>query len=368
MRAAVGASLTRSPTTPSGAAHFDAETIVFADATYDFRELVAFHGRLAPLIARLQITQTDIDEVSNTVYIGVRTPEAVSTARAALLDLGVPSDAVHVAVAGPIVLTANVGDEVRPVPGGVMILDNAASPGACTVGFNVTRNEWWGTQYGFLTASHCTKFSGRTSDATDFFQNGRSWCHGIGCDKIGDELLDPSWASCQNQEDGTSFLCRTADVAYVYHDGHHKAAPYRIAGVADGRRDFTTLVEVAGEYGPEKMLVNSVVYRIGHVTGRHWGTLVRSCVNQWDYPLGYRAPELGARYGLLCQFGVTGGVLPEPGDSGGPVFVDDGSGRVWASGIQVAKEVSANIWYFSSNNRIHAEVGPYRACASCPMQ
>lgn len=168
LRAAVGASLTRSPTTPSGAAHFDAETIVFADATYDFRELVAFHGRLAPLIARLQITQTDIDEVSNTVYIGVRTPEAVSAARAALLDLGVPSDAVHVAVAGPIVLTANVGDEVRPVPGGVMILDNAASPGACTVGFNVTRNEWWGTQYGFLTASHCTKFSGRTSDATDF--------------------------------------------------------------------------------------------------------------------------------------------------------------------------------------------------------
>lgn len=129
----------------------------------------------------------DIDESKNRLRIGIVTNSALNTIQQKLTQLRIPREAVNIEISGPVQVaestapTSNLGDNHRPLIGGIKIV--RSSGGNCTLGFPARR----GSVNGFVTNSHCTNTRGGT-EGTPFHQPTISGTS----NRIGLEMVDPS--------------------------------------------------------------------------------------------------------------------------------------------------------------------------------
>ncbi|MEJ7759573.1 MAG: hypothetical protein WKF55_08260 [Gemmatimonadaceae bacterium] len=208
-----------------------------------------------------------------------------------------------------------------------------ANSGGCTLGFNVKFSKPGGTYAyrGFVTNSHCTRTFGLL-DSTVFFQGSP--------DRIGVEISDKQFSQ------SVSFCplgarCRYSDAALVHYDAGVVSAGAKVArtGFRDPQWGSTLIDDDNPQFtvtGIGYPGVGTIVDKIGVTTGWTYGEVISGCWDQAPYPDGALI--------LLCQLKTTYG--SDPGDSGAPVFIYDGTSNVALVGIHWGNVGSALAsWY-----------------------
>ncbi len=74
------------------------------NTTYDFAQLSAWYALIDPLYGVPGLVSTDIDEVRNKIVIGVETEADRAPMEQKIAELPIPSDAIEVAIVGPVIL------------------------------------------------------------------------------------------------------------------------------------------------------------------------------------------------------------------------------------------------------------------------
>jgi hypothetical protein len=282
--------------------------VTVRQARYDFVELRQFQDRLAPLMLDDHVFAVDVDEAENRVWLAAETARDAATARAAAARLGVPQDAFVVEVQGKPARRQTLADAIRPVQGGLQIV-NATTSAVCTLGFNAVLN---GTSV-FITNSHCS--------SSQFAVDGsvhRQPSNDPGLD-IGYEVVDPKYTSCTYST--TVVPCRRADAAAFTYYSTTPSSVGRIARTLGygagqpGSRDIDpanpTFQVTSKNMGG--LPVGASVDKMGAVSGWTRGQVTRSCV--W----------LKQTIFWKCQY--VSSTWSQKGDSGSPMFV------VWSGGV-----------------------------------
>lgn len=292
------------------------------------------------------IVSTDVDERLNRIKIGVEDLAGEADVRQVLDRLGIPPAAVITKRAKRPPYTSTLLDRVRPLAGGYVIRwyrDAYSQIEGCTLGFNARR----GTVNGFVTNSHCTETQGGW-DGEEFFQHTMTASNSVGY-----EHSDPPFVSSFNCPQ--TFSCRYSDAAFV---AYHTNSPtgeslFGLGQIAQttyppGQYSGSTTINSAhprfyirGEKaGPDW---GEQVNKIGRTTGWTYGNVIETCSDQ------YRA---GNKI-LWCQSVIDTGV--GSGDSGSPVFVEDGFNQVILYGV-VWGGVNGEV-YFSNMSNIELDIG-----------
>ena len=238
---------------------------------------------IADGVDRSGLILDDIDERRNQLLFGVESPEAGARLRRALVDRGVPDEAIVTEVRELPRLIQTVTDSTNPVIGGIYVKGDTLS--GCTMGFNA---KWNGVMH-FVTASHCTTNLGPPAQTYKYLGmgvlTGVLMCQPT-CDdsarwapfqsKLGPEVLDPPyqntpgyWGSlCASDE-----LCRMADAALIRYD-YRIPTVYQIVSATTtnpGNPLYPPIVlgagTVVGETIGNNQLVGSYAYRTGISTG-----------------------------------------------------------------------------------------------------
>jgi hypothetical protein len=316
------------------------ERVEVHQGEYDFRDLFAWKDEVRPQLAQRGAVFLDIDEQRNRLLFGVEGDalDAFSAElRSFLRGTRVPPEAVLVEPAEPIVPTEQLTDRIRPVPGGVQIQNE--NSGTCTLGVNAFR---LGVE-GFVTASHCTKTRSAV-EGTLFYQNT------VGpFNFVGTETADPPFFTGGSCPSGKK--CRRSDAAFV----EYFSATFSDAGsianpIFCGTSSGTLLVDPALPrlpvtgfvFGSPK--VGSLVAKVGRTTGCTCGPTKNTCLD---------VNAANSNITMLCQNRVTAGVLP--GDSGSPVFWDDGD-EASLLGILWGSSASGTIFVYSPWLFVHVEL------------
>ena len=298
---------------------------------FDFAQLAAIKLAVRQLAGRFPIVGIDADERTNRVALDLddAAGDLLDAVPAALAALGVPTGAVVVGtvrpprfvadpVAGPSALLATdvggssltLSDSVRPIAGGLQV----DRPGRCTLGLPLWYTDGASGQkaLGFLTASHCTGFTG--------FNNGAQWGQPTAAGGyIGLEIEDPPLTNCG----ANSSNCDLVDVALAkFTNGHDTVSLVAPGGVyltesasSTGSGGYT----VTGSPVPLWPLtlytgasVNKVGWRTGWTTGQVTAT-------GYDIAISVRHPDGVMR--LTWVRGTTRTSVPVAvGDSGSALF------------------------------------------------
>jgi hypothetical protein len=284
----------------------------------------------------------DADEAANRIRIGVVRGAPIGAIRAALERAGIPADAIVITETEPIRQLATLRDAVRPTVGGLQINfdPDPGTPGsfACTLGFNVLV----GGQRSFITNSHCTNEQGST-DGTGYGQPLLS-VSGV----IATEVDDPEYfrRGCY-----ASFLCRYSDAARAAYAAGTPSVLGSIARTAAPNARGTASLTIAGGFkisGEDlntEFVVGAELNKVGRTTGWTRGPVSLTCID---------VLASGTRFVSLCQTLVQAGVAG--GDSGSPVFAEEGGGNVTLAGILWGG--SGNSFVFSPLANIERELGP----------
>jgi len=298
------------------------ERVVVQQGDYDFRDLVAWKDAVRPQLAQRGAVYLDIDEQRNRLVFGVERAslDAFNSALPSFLrGARVPSAAVLVEAAEPIVPAELLTDTIRPVPAGVQITN--ANGGICTLGVNATRQ---GVR-GFVTASHCTAKRSAV-EGTVFFQST------IGAFReVGTETADPPFflgGSCPFGRE-----CRLSDAAFVSYFSSSLSAGGKIANPPCSFGVGSLTVNPQTPRLPITSFIfgspvsGSIVSKTGTATGCTFGITLNTCVD---------TNVAGTVITLLCQNRVAG-TATLPGDSGSPVFLHGGdhatlAGILWGRG------------------------------------
>jgi len=311
-------------------------------ATYGFGQLAAWHARMGGLFNIRGVLLTDIDEAANRLKVGVDGSSfAASMVQARLIQLGIPRASVDLVRLQPLVPTATLRDQIRPIEGGIQI---AFSIYLCTLGFNAVRT---GVN-GFVVNSHCTDVQGQVT-GTQHYQP--SVANG---NLIGTEIADPAWDPMKCPLGLTGHLCRYSDTAYSQ----------RAAGVTadQGFIAQTTAVNsgsltISGQFrivskGPS--VVGDVVNKVGRTTGWSQGQVTATCVD---------VIVLGSLNADVCQDEVSASV--GAGDSGSPVFAITSGNDVQLRGILWGGSLDGTTFVYSPIANIERadELGPLTVCA-----
>ena len=317
--------------------------VIVRPAAYGFGQLAAWHAHLGSLFDIRGVFLTDIDEAANRLTVGVDGSSlAGAMVQARLLQLGIPRAAVNIARMQPLVPTATLRDQVRPIEGGLQI---AFSIYLCTLGFNGVR----AGVNGFVVNSHCTDVQGQVT-GTQHFQP----TTGAG-NLIGTEIADPAWDAMKCPLGLTGHLCRYSDTAYSQ----------RAAGVTadQGFIAKTTAVNggsltINGQFrivskGPS--VVGDVVNKVGRTTGWSQGQVTATCVD---------VIVLGSLNADVCQDEVSASV--GAGDSGSPVFAITSGNDVQLRGILWGGSLDGTTFVYSPIANIERadELGPLTVCAA----
>ncbi len=318
-------------------------------ADYDFLQLKTWKAQVLDLAHLPGVTLFDVDESKNRVRIGVSDPGVVDRVTKALDNLKVPQGAVIVEVTGPVNNAAVLSDHVRPLKGGITIDWGYGS--LCTFGFNVRL----GTQYGFVTNSHCTLTQGGV-EGTIYYQRSGN--------QIGIETLDPEFEGTGGAKNASAmglpcpqgYSCRRSDAAYVRFAGpvyNYDVAFGRITRTNsrgrytgsrsfnewDGNAPFTiTAVEVS------QHIMGTELNKVGQTSGWTYGPIITTCAD---------IPRTGSKM-LLCQYQVDAGV--QSGDSGSPVFSWNGSNSVTLHGLLWGGNSANTVFTFSPFAAVQAEL------------
>lgn len=236
----------RRPRFRSSALNFGEAKVVRGN--YSFRQLYnAYHLVVVPTIARVAgVISSDIDEVRNSISIGVMRSSDQAKITSALEKVGMQQGQVRTFVSGLPQPSYLLSDALRPVPGGARIQVEAGdSISACTLGFNLVL--YPGSIYDppaeeryFISNSHCTyaQWSLEYSQA----DQGGSFA---GAEQI--DLGGFTGSPCTFGK-----VCRYSDAAvFLYHDDSISSDDGRVAfPTYEGDTSFTTYKRSRGSTFP----------------------------------------------------------------------------------------------------------------------
>jgi hypothetical protein len=353
---------------------FTASDLVVRQASYDWRQLDAWHERAWP--QALSVTgavYSDIDERSNRLRFGGVDASAVQSIVAVLTGLGIPAGAAVVEQTAPIERVHTLRDRVRPVDGGYQInfFATPASPVTlvCTLGFNVVKN---GVN-SFITNSHCTNHQGGTTPGTDYYQPTRGLVANPN-NFIGFEVEDPEYEIVNCTLDfEIPAQCRYSDAARAQYAADVPFQLGRIARTTQGYQDTPTQPDpITGgpvrvpvlEVDPvnpfftinseqKRSVLGETANKVGRTTGWTFGPVTQTCIN--TLVLGTVPPII-----QRCQDRVRADVAG--GDSGSPVFRRrGGSGNASLLGILWGGSVSGEVTFvFSPMAGVRRELGDFK--------
>jgi len=293
-------------------------------ATHTFSELVAIRAlvrsRVLPTVDAVNLLY--IDERRNRLIIGIAPGDSEVEVLRALSDAQIPSTAFQLIRAKTARPVANLTDTFSPVPGGVAI----GSP--CTLAANVDR---FGTTAA-LTAAHCflNGFGGGSATMRQPWVGGRT----IGSGKVAESDISTG-SSCPS---GMS-KCTFTDAVLVEYDHADTAQFGKIAkSHLHDESDESIDLTVSGRYtitGKGSVMADDTVQYTGSRTGAWEARVWDTCA---DRKIDYSDLGLGDIW-LRCQLFLRTGVLPEGGDSGGPVYTTSSfSNDVALVGMLVAND------------------------------
>jgi len=331
-------------------------------ADFDYQRLEDWFASVSPeALAVSGAVFADLDEVRNRVRIGVAHGAAEAEVRQLVASLGVPAAALVVEQTSPIRQVAQLAQldwRVRPASGGLQI---DFILGVCSLGFNARRNG----VLSFVTASHCTLTQGGI-EGTPYFQETWLDFSGLGT-MIGTEADDPLYfSSPRGKRRGAcprNRVCRYSDASRAQYSipldqvalgriaRTTEANTYSIAITGSFEIDPDTLV---AEYGSANFPMNAEVNKVGRTTGWTRGPVSGTCVH---------VAVDGTAITQLCQT-LVGSDLPGPvlvgaGDSGSPVFIVNGNGKVTLAGILWGGNLEGTLFAFSplANIQMPQELG-----------
>jgi hypothetical protein len=275
-------------------------------AKYSFKQLRDFRSAIEHAVDVSGLIYSDLDEVNNYAWFGVRTDAVVQEVRAAVTAAGFPSDAVVAEVVRPPqLLGGTLADRQDTTQGGLFIGSNHGN--FCSIGFNFTR---WGTAQYMMTAAHCSPPIGSINSSYWFSQPYFNT-------EEAQEFGDPPATALPGCLEGR--LCRNADAAqFMWRFSPQTFGLGLIAaprpgtasstwGVSGGR-DAYTYFTIVGEAPDSWLLPSAQVSKIGTTTGLTRGAVTRACETFYAYF------TLGAD--ILCE--TMTNVPVDGGDSGGP--------------------------------------------------
>jgi hypothetical protein len=305
-------------------------------AQYQYRQLEAWYRRLTPAALAVDgAVFVDNDEANNRVRVGVEDLRAMGQVRAALAESGIPSDAVIIERAEPVVMMVTLRDRVRPISGGLQI----NFPGfLCTLGFNATS----GSQASFITNSHCTNTQGGV-EGTPYWQPLET----VDPVQIATEVADPEYrrniAGCPKGR-----RCRQSDAsraAYASGITFTLGSIARTTGANNGDLTISGAFAITAEDLRQSFTVGETLNKVGRTTGWTQGSVTQTCVN---------TGVSGTNIVQLCQTFVSAGV--NSGDSGSPVFRITSGSNVALAGILWGGS-GTSLFVFSPLRNIENELG-----------
>lgn len=279
-------------------------SIRLSEAKYTFPELYSWKLEASKLFDVEGVVSIDANEVDNLIEVGIEDAAVSMQVRGAMIELGIPGDAISVVVGG-VAPTVTLRNTWRPVEGGFQIYNVY---GTCTLGFSAYLNG----QLGFVTNSHCTGVFGDVDGVT--------FAQASGDATIGYETVDPPFISygvaktAGPPDDGR--LHRKSDSAFIRSTttdvNAGRIARTESRGYASGSLTRSSAFTITAE-ATDYHAVGTEVNKVGRTTGWTYGNIIQSCVN---IERGVNAS--GKTLVLDCQYVVAAGA--NHGDSGSPVF------------------------------------------------
>lgn len=344
----------------------DNALVIFQPAKHTWAQILDYRDKLVDVMALPDAVFLDADEACNCVTIGVANADAALSVEEYVVKSGVPSAVVRIVERAPYEFYQSLTDAFRPFKGGIQIAYWPTSlPGAppegwswfreCTV-MAVARQT---LAVGFVTNSHCTNAGTAGVPGTLFHQP-----HPIFFPASATDLVNPPWTpSLPNCPAGR--LCRFSDSAFAFSDPADArdlgkiALPIRNCGTppCGPGMGHPTDELVVDRIGPAP-LVGMAVNKIGRTTGFTSGRVTASCVMFSVF----RTTQTS-----LCQDDAD--VFSSLGDSGSPVFVELGAGRValvgilWGGNHLLALGTPPRMGY-SPIGAVQAELGPLNLVAA----
>ena len=281
------------------------------------------------------------DRETGQLVIGVEHERAAPAVQIVLQRLGVPPSDYRIEVTEPIrFLSETLRTQHRPTIGGVQI---HFSNYLCTLGFNVDHAEG----RSFITNSHCTDGQGKDT-GTIYYQPTSS----ADSSPIGVEADDPPYFSGRGHpECSNNRRCRYSDAARV----QYEAGPEnlgRIAmttGVNSQSLDVSGSFDITSQSAETHFTRGSTLHKVGRTTGWTTGSVGDTCAT---------VNVFGSNIQLLCQTFVHNSetTISGSGDSGSPVFRDNGNGAAELVGILWGGS-GTSTFLFSPLANIQGELG-----------
>lgn len=350
--------------------------VIVERVKYSFAELYQYRQVASAIVPRIPKTVfVGNDLMNNRIRVGVRDAAAGETVHSALVEAGIPPDAISVVIepnSSRTQSSGTIGQTRSTIEGGLATVI-VHWPGGqytdehyCTIGIVGLVDE----RPQVLTNSHCTGSLDGVKPNTFMYQADPD----IDGNYIGDEFTDLRWydytldgdcpeAGASNMpplsDPNAEWVCRYSDAALF---SINQGVSYRLGSIA------RTLSRETGAGVHGSKTINSAnphltvafmqywaelgesVNKIGNTTGWTYGNVTDDCVDAWD-----ESPE--ENYFLYCQQEVSNSA-DERGDSGAPVFImEEGfsSNNVGLVGIAWGKTNTG--FRFSTWNDIISEVG-----------
>jgi hypothetical protein len=332
--------------------------IVFDHASYSFRQLSDWSSNLPNAFSIPGVVSTDIDEVHNTLTVGVTSASAGDQVTAYLENHGVPGNAIRTVQREPAsTMSSSLGDEVRQIVGGVhMDLPTAGS--WCTLGFNVEIDG----EPAFATNGHCSNNWGTSGDGTDYWQAFRN----VQADFAGAEGVESQifTHSTDSRCPDTVYYCKWSDFStgtYIDSMVPQQAMGYFARPTTRSRFDSNLVIDslhpalaITNKY--LFSFVGDTVNKIGARTGWTYGPVTQSCVTEL-----VTDAYTGQSFNFVCVDEAAMGV--NSGDSGSGVFLYDAvgdtaslAGQLFAGGGGM-NGPDRTVTVFAPLNNIQSEFG-----------
>lgn len=330
-------------------------------AEFTFAELNAWRNWAFDNVLPLDgVWSLDLDEAANRVTIGVdssRVGELSARINALIRQASIDTAGFRVVAEAKHSLTSalatffsppdgsNIQGRVRPLLGGISMMDENNGGNGCTIGITAYRS---GVP-SFISASHCTYHQwGFDGDVIR-----QPYGSGDIGDRVGVESADPSGYTC-----GLG-VCRESDAAAfsinsgvpwekgliartTYSAGPCYSGPPCMSGSLTIDTSHPYFV-ISGSTSP---VVGTFVHKVGMWTGWTYGSVVQTC-NDFKSTSGPGLYDV-----TTCA--TDADYVNHEGDSGSPVFVWDGGDQAFLAGINFGQGGYA---YFSPISRVVTNLG-----------